>query len=83
MGPFHRPLEMDIEVFECELLESRLAAKILIGQIFVEFPDFFPDIPKAKTKNASLRSAISWIRFDSSAYARRHIPVARYGLTNP
>ena len=45
-------LKIDIEGFEYEVLESCLAAKIPIRQICVEFHDFFPDIPKAKTKAA-------------------------------
>jgi FkbM family methyltransferase len=44
-------LKIDIEGFEYEVLESCLAAKIPIKQICVEFHDFFPDIPKIKTKN--------------------------------
>jgi FkbM family methyltransferase len=44
-------LKIDIEGFEYEVLESCLAAQIPIKQICVEFHDFFPDIPKIKTKN--------------------------------
>jgi FkbM family methyltransferase len=44
-------LKIDIEGFEYEVLESCLAAQIPIKQICVEFHDFFPDIPKTKTKN--------------------------------
>jgi FkbM family methyltransferase len=44
-------LKIDIEGFEYEVLESALAANIPIKQICVEFHDFFPEIPKAKTTN--------------------------------
>jgi FkbM family methyltransferase len=44
-------LKIDIEGFEYEVLESCLAERIPIKQICVEFHDFFPEIPKAKTKN--------------------------------
>ena len=44
-------LKIDIEGFEYEVLESCLAARIPIKQICVEFHDFFPDIPKIKTRN--------------------------------
>jgi FkbM family methyltransferase len=44
-------LKIDIEGFEYEVLESCLAEQIPIKQICVEFHDFFPEIPKAKTKN--------------------------------
>ena len=47
-------LKIDIEGFEYEVLESCLAAEIPIKQICVEFHDFFPDIPKTKTKNLIL-----------------------------
>jgi FkbM family methyltransferase len=47
-------LKIDIEGFEYEVLESCLAAQIPIKQICVEFHDFFPDIPKIKTKNMIL-----------------------------
>ena len=42
-------LKIDIEGFEYEVLESCLAKEIPIKQICVEFHDFFPEIPKAKT----------------------------------
>ncbi len=42
-------LKIDIEGFEYEVLESCLAERIPIKQICVEFHDFFPEIPKAKT----------------------------------
>jgi FkbM family methyltransferase len=44
-------LKIDIEGFEYEVLESCLAEHIPIRQLCVEFHDFFPEIPKAKTKN--------------------------------
>jgi FkbM family methyltransferase len=44
-------LKIDIEGFEYEVLESCLAEQIPIKQICVEFHDFFPEIPKAKTKS--------------------------------
>ena len=43
-------LKIDIEGFEYEVLESCLAERIPIKQICVEFHDFFPEIPKAKTR---------------------------------
>jgi FkbM family methyltransferase len=43
-------LKIDIEGFEYEVLESCLAERIPIKQICVEFHDFFPEIPKARTK---------------------------------
>jgi FkbM family methyltransferase len=43
-------LKIDIEGFEYEVLESCLQAGIPIKQICVEFHDFFPEIPRAKTK---------------------------------
>jgi FkbM family methyltransferase len=43
-------LKIDIEGFEYEVLESCLAKGIPIKQICVEFHDFFPEIPKAKTR---------------------------------
>jgi FkbM family methyltransferase len=43
-------LKIDIEGFEYEVLENCLAERIPIKQICVEFHDFFPEIPKAKTK---------------------------------
>jgi FkbM family methyltransferase len=43
-------LKIDIEGFEYEVLESCLAEHIPIRQLCVEFHDFFPEIPKAKTK---------------------------------
>jgi FkbM family methyltransferase len=42
-------LKIDIEGFEYEVLESCLSQEIPIKQICVEFHDFFPDIPKART----------------------------------
>jgi FkbM family methyltransferase len=42
-------LKIDIEGFEYEVLESCLSQRIPINQICVEFHDFFPEIPKAKT----------------------------------
>jgi FkbM family methyltransferase len=42
-------LKIDIEGFEYEVLESCLAEHLRIKQICVEFHDFFPEIPKAKT----------------------------------
>jgi FkbM family methyltransferase len=42
-------LKIDIEGFEYEVLESCLSQHIPIRQICVEFHDFFPEIPKAKT----------------------------------
>lgn len=42
-------LKIDIEGFEYEVLENCLAEKIDIKQVCVEFHDFFPEIPKAKT----------------------------------
>jgi FkbM family methyltransferase len=42
-------LKIDIEGFEYEVLESCLSENIHIQQICVEFHDFFPDIPKART----------------------------------
>jgi FkbM family methyltransferase len=44
-------LKIDIEGFEYEVLESCLAEQIQIKQLCVEFHDFFPEIPKAKTKS--------------------------------
>ena len=44
-------LKIDIEGFEYEVLESCFNARIPIKQICVEFHDFFPHIPKAKTSN--------------------------------
>jgi FkbM family methyltransferase len=43
-------LKIDIEGFEYDVLESCLANRIPIKQICVEFHDFFPEIPKAKTR---------------------------------
>jgi FkbM family methyltransferase len=43
-------LKIDIEGFEYEVLESCLEQRIPIKQICVEFHDFFPEIPKARTK---------------------------------
>jgi FkbM family methyltransferase len=43
-------LKIDIEGFEYEVLENCLEERISIKQICVEFHDFFPEIPKAKTK---------------------------------
>lgn len=43
-------LKIDIEGFEYEVLESCLADQIPIRQICVEFHDFFPEIPKKRTK---------------------------------
>jgi FkbM family methyltransferase len=43
-------LKIDIEGFEYEVLEACLAENIPIKQICVEFHDFFPEIPKARTK---------------------------------
>lgn len=42
-------LKIDIEGFEYEVLESCLGHGISIKQLCVEFHDFFPEIPKAKT----------------------------------
>jgi FkbM family methyltransferase len=42
-------LKIDIEGFEYEVLESCFAENIRIRQLCVEFHDFFPEIPKAKT----------------------------------
>jgi FkbM family methyltransferase len=44
-------LKIDIEGFEYEVLENALAANIPIRQICVEFHDFFPEIPTARTTN--------------------------------
>jgi FkbM family methyltransferase len=44
-------LKIDIEGFEYEVLESCLEKQIPIKQICVEFHDFFPEIPKTKTKD--------------------------------
>jgi FkbM family methyltransferase len=44
-------LKIDIEGFEYEVLESCLAEQIQIKQLCVEFHDFFPEIPGAKTKS--------------------------------
>jgi FkbM family methyltransferase len=43
-------LKIDIEGFEYEVLESCLEQRIPIKQICVEFHDFFPEIPKSRTK---------------------------------
>jgi FkbM family methyltransferase len=43
-------LKIDIEGFEYEVLESCFQQRIPIKQICVEFHDFFPEIPKARTK---------------------------------
>jgi FkbM family methyltransferase len=43
-------LKIDIEGFEYEVLESCMAKGIPIKQICVEFHDFFPEIPRAKTR---------------------------------
>jgi FkbM family methyltransferase len=43
-------LKIDIEGFEYEVLESCLSQHIPIHQICVEFHDFFPEIPKTKTR---------------------------------
>lgn len=42
-------LKIDIEGFEYEVLESCFEEHIPIKQLCVEFHDFFPEIPKAKT----------------------------------
>jgi Methyltransferase FkbM domain len=42
-------LKIDIEGFEYEVLESCFAENIRIKQLCVEFHDFFPEIPKART----------------------------------
>jgi FkbM family methyltransferase len=42
-------LKIDIEGFEYEVLESCFAENIQIRQLCVEFHDFFPEIPKART----------------------------------
>jgi FkbM family methyltransferase len=57
-------LKIDIEGFEYEVLESCLEERIPIRQICVEFHDFFPEIPKAKTKQM-IRALVSRPRFDS------------------
>jgi FkbM family methyltransferase len=44
-------LKIDIEGFEYEVLESCLAGQIQIKQLCVEFHDFFPEVPAAKTKS--------------------------------
>ena len=44
-------LKIDIEGFEYEVLEACLAEQIHIKQLCVEFHDFFPEIPAAKTKS--------------------------------
>jgi FkbM family methyltransferase len=44
-------LKIDIEGFEYEVLEGCLENQIPIKQICVEFHDFFPEIPKTRTKN--------------------------------
>jgi FkbM family methyltransferase len=44
-------LKIDIEGFEYEVLEACLAEQIPIKQICVEFHDFFPEIPRARTKS--------------------------------
>jgi FkbM family methyltransferase len=44
-------LKIDIEGFEYEVLEGCLAERLPIKQICVEFHDFFPEIPKARTKS--------------------------------
>jgi FkbM family methyltransferase len=51
-------LKIDIEGFEYEILETCVDAQIPIKQICLEFHDFFPEIPKEKTRNAirSLKS---------------------------
>ena len=48
-------LKIDIEGFEYEVLESCFAMSIPIKQICVEFHDFFPEIPRAKTKDMICR----------------------------
>jgi FkbM family methyltransferase len=42
-------LKIDIEGFEYDVLESCFAENIRIRQLCVEFHDFFPEIPKART----------------------------------
>jgi hypothetical protein len=42
-------LKIDIEGFEYDVLECCFDASIPIKQVCVEFHDFFPEIPKAKT----------------------------------
>lgn len=51
-------LKIDIEGFEYEILETCIDAQIPIKQICLEFHDFFPEIPKERTRNAirSLKS---------------------------
>jgi FkbM family methyltransferase len=44
-------LKIDIEGFEYEVLEACLAEQIPIKQLCVEFHDFFPEIPAARTKS--------------------------------
>jgi FkbM family methyltransferase len=44
-------LKLDIEGFEYEVLESCLSQGIRIKQLCVEFHDFFPKIPKERTKS--------------------------------
>ncbi|MGC2398581.1 MAG: FkbM family methyltransferase [Acidobacteriaceae bacterium] len=43
-------LKIDIEGFEYDVLQGCLAEQIPIKQLCVEFHDFFPEIPKARTK---------------------------------
>ncbi len=42
-------LKIDIEGFEYEVLQSCLSKNIHIRQICVEFHDFFPEVPRART----------------------------------
>jgi FkbM family methyltransferase len=44
-------LKIDIEGFEYEVLEACLAEQIQIKQLCVEFHDFFPEIPAARTRS--------------------------------
>ena len=60
-------LKIDIEGFEYEVLESCLAEHIPIQQICVEFHDFFPEIPKAKTS-----SMIRTLESDGFELIHRH-----------
>lgn len=52
-------LKLDIEGFEYDVIESCLSSQIPITQICVEFHDFFPEIPRVKTRQtiAALRRA--------------------------
>jgi FkbM family methyltransferase len=48
-------VKLDIEGFEYEVLVDLLESGLFVGQILVEFHDFFPNIPKYKTTDLKKR----------------------------